>query len=140
MSSRLEEHPPPRPVAPVPVTAPSSPDDGLFPWTIVEALGDPPELGAVGVCSDRDRALRKMVDALRTAPPGAFGLLHKVALSPDCRGYRYSGPLLRVAIGDRADAVVMVEHEGDGGGRMRPGDIFAEIVRDARVLCPEAAV
>ncbi|WP_157996122.1 hypothetical protein [Thermomonospora amylolytica] len=79
----------------------------LFSWTVVERDGDPPVLGAVGVCDDRRRALRRMVEALADAPGGACGLVHKVSLHPVERGYSYDGLVAR-AWQDACTGEVMV--------------------------------
>lgn len=52
---------------------------------------DSPALGALGVTDDRNRALTHVGDALRDAPAGARGLVHKVLLSFSRVGYLYEG-------------------------------------------------
>ncbi|MBA9007255.1 hypothetical protein [Thermomonospora cellulosilytica] len=102
---------------------------GLYSWTIVEALGDPPALGAVGVCDDRERAMQEMADALRaTSQEGAFGLLHKVERRLVGIGYWYSDLLALAHIDPDRDALVV--SEGEPSGSRKPlSDVFCEVVR-----------
>lgn len=102
------------------------PTTGAFPWTIVVSFGDPPALGAVGVCDDRDRAMRDLCDALVAAPSGAVGLLHKAVHNPMGGEYWYTGLLAEVRLNPLGDTVVVAEHEPTSS-RGRPGDVFDQI-------------
>lgn len=123
--------------APVPEVTPalqkSKPADGFFSWTVVESLGDPPELpelGAVGVCDDRDRAMDELSDALRASPSGAFGLLHKVALNSHLTGYRYDDLITRAYVDPDSGAVVASERRLRVRGAPSD-DVFTEVARAA---------
>jgi hypothetical protein len=61
----------------------------MYSWTVVAPGGDSRGLGALGVTDDRARALARLGDALRDAPVGARGLVHKVMLSFSRVGYLY---------------------------------------------------
>lgn len=99
----------------------------MFSWAVVTEVGDPPRLGAVGVCGDRDDAVRRLVEALKTSPIGAFGLVHRVQLGAagGYYGYRWLLAKARRVTSTR----VVVEEWGpvglpaSGGGcvRRRPG-------------------
>lgn len=96
----------------------------MFSWTVVQAEGFPPSLGAVGVSSDRDRAVGELEAALRCSPEGSYGLLHRVKRRLDARGYWYELLLGRARIAPGGGALVMDE-PGVAGGRS--GDVFAAI-------------
>lgn len=108
---------------------PSASDDGLFSWTVVERDGAPPSLGAVGVSSDRSRATVGLVDALWDAPADSYGLLHKVTVRLDARGYWYDRLLARAHVSSEVGAVVMAAHVSADSGRGPAGDVFTEIGR-----------
>jgi hypothetical protein len=61
----------------------------LYSWTVVASGKNSPALGALGITDDRNRALTRVGDALRSAPAGARGLVHKVMLSFSRPGYLY---------------------------------------------------
>jgi hypothetical protein len=61
----------------------------LYSWTVIAPEEGSAALGAVGVTNDRTRALASLGDALRDAPAGARGLVHRVLLSLINPGYMY---------------------------------------------------
>lgn len=63
----------------------------LYSWTVIAPEEGSAALGAVGVTNDRTRALASLGDALRDAPAGARGLVHKVRLSFTRPSYLYQG-------------------------------------------------
>jgi hypothetical protein len=111
----------------LPKTSPASGD--LFSWTVVERDGTPPHLGTVGVSSDRRRATVELVEAVRDAPDGAYGLLHKAKIRLDGRGYRYDRLLARAHMSLKVGAVVLNAPAPASNGREPACDIFAEIAR-----------
>ncbi|MBA9005926.1 hypothetical protein [Thermomonospora cellulosilytica] len=97
---------------------------GMFSWTVVEP-GETPRLGAVGVCDDRDRAVRRLVEAMQDSPAGAVGVLHRVHLGMG-GAYYYD----RLLAGMRRDGdVLRVEEWGAGGLPGAAGDLYDEIKR-----------
>jgi hypothetical protein len=63
----------------------------MYSWTIAGGDG----AGAVGVTDDYERALDEVVDALRSAPAGSRGLVHRVSLSFIRTGFVYEGLIAR---------------------------------------------
>ncbi|GAA2100514.1 hypothetical protein [Actinomadura alba] len=74
----------------------------LYSWTIV-AGGD---VGALGVTDDHEHALAAVADALRSAPVGARGLVHRTMLSFSRLGYVYEGLVARCRIDPGSGTVV----------------------------------
>ena len=103
------------------------PDGGLYSWTVVTRDGPRPGLGAVGVSSDHERAIRELAKALRSAPHGAFGLLHEVSGFLDGGGYLYGRLLAKARVDPATNAVVMIDD--DIGAPQGPVDVFTEIAR-----------
>ncbi|SEG69158.1 hypothetical protein SAMN04489712_10956 [Thermomonospora echinospora] len=96
----------------------------LFSWTVVERGGDPPALGAVGVCDDQGKAVRRLAEALREAPAGALGLVHSVTRPWWTDGYWYGDLLVRVQVDSGTGTVVARR-----GGGQPMDDVFAEAAR-----------
>lgn len=67
----------------------------FYSWTVVTPEASSLGLGALGVSDDRNRALTNLSDALRDAPAGARGLVHKVMLSFTRPGYLYEALVAR---------------------------------------------
>lgn len=121
------------------VYAVSNPPFRLYSWTIFKAIGDPPELGAVGVCDDQGRALTRMSEALREAPAGAQGLVHKVTCNPVKLAYWYDDLVARAQVNPSTGAVEVAErHPTEGWGRL--GDVFAEMAEACADTPPPEAL
>ena len=76
----------------------------LYSWTIVSAADD--STGALGVSVDYDRALSATAEAIRDAPAGSRGLVHRVSLSFSRVGYFYEGLVARCCVDPDSGAVV----------------------------------
>jgi hypothetical protein len=100
------------------VPGPKAGPPTLFSWSVVIGRGDPPPLGAVGVTDDRARALTRLGAALRDAPPGARGLVHRVLPSMARVGYLYDGLIARGTFDPAGDAVVWEELPDVGSWRL----------------------
>jgi hypothetical protein len=87
----------------------------LYSWTVIDQVGDPPLLGALGVCDDRQRALSRLSEALREAPAGARGVVHKVTVSLAEVGYWYD-EVIALAEFDAATGAVVHRDVGPQGG------------------------
>ena len=118
--------------------ASSSPSPWLFSWTIVTNSGKPPHLGALGVSDDQQRVFSHVSEALRAAPKGSRGLVHKITINPVKPAYFYDDLVARADLDPESGTVVWREFPPRGGwGRL---DAFftaaAETIGDT--LPPEA--
>lgn len=77
----------------------------LYSWTIV-CPPDAGNTGALGVTVDHGRALSAVTAALRDAPTGSRGLVHRVALSFSRVGYFYEGLVARCQLDPDSGGVV----------------------------------
>jgi hypothetical protein len=87
----------------------------LYSWTVIDQVGDPPQLGALGVSDDRQRAVSRLSEALQDAPAGARGVLHQVTVSLAEVGYWYGAPIVTAELDRETGAVVLNEVEAVGG-------------------------
>jgi hypothetical protein len=101
----------------------------LYSWTVIDRVGDPPQLGALGACEDRDRAVSWLSEALRDAPPSAYGVIHKVAVSLAEVGYWYGPPIITAKVDGQTGDVVLSETEASGGWG-HPNGILPLLTRD----------
>jgi hypothetical protein len=84
-----------------------------------QRVGDPPQLGALGVSDDRERAVERLTEALRHASTGAYGVLHKVTVSLTDVGYWYEAPIIKAEVDQATGDIVVTETGSHGGwGRM----------------------
>jgi hypothetical protein len=86
----------------------------LYSWTVLPAGGDGP--GAVGVTDDMQRALEHAGEALRAAPAGARGLVHRVARSFARVGYHYDRLIARGSFDPDSGLVAWEEQPPRRGG------------------------
>ncbi|GAA2084055.1 hypothetical protein [Actinomadura alba] len=90
----------------------------LFSWSVVTRCDGAVLLGAVGVTDEEQRALAGLGDALREAPAGARGLVHRVMLSFARCGYVYESLIARAALDPRSGAIVWEQFPRGSFGRL----------------------
>ncbi|MDB4873167.1 MAG: hypothetical protein JWL97_4171 [Gemmatimonadales bacterium] len=101
----------------------------LFSWTVIQR-GDPPHLGALGICDDQQRALTRLSEALQSAPAGAQGIVHKVVVSLAEVGYWYGPPIITAEVDAVTGDVVLTEAESPGGWDHLNGILREAVRRD----------
>ncbi|HEV7933477.1 MAG TPA: hypothetical protein VGP70_14360 [Actinomadura sp.] len=78
----------------------------LYSWTVVIPARTSSTVGDVGVTDDLNRAVGHVCDALRKAPLGARGLVHRVMLSFSGLGYVYEALVARGRVEPDSDTIV----------------------------------
>jgi hypothetical protein len=76
----------------------------LYSWTVLPP--DDGEPGAVGITDDEQLALEHASEALRTAPDGSRGLVHRAQPSIARIGYYYVGLIARGSVDPESGVVV----------------------------------
>lgn len=95
----------------------------LYSWTVIDRAGDPPQLGALGVSDNPQRALARLSDALRDSPASEYGVVHKVTVSQAEVGYWYGEVIVRAELDEATGAVVHRDVEPPGE-RVRLNAVF----------------
>lgn len=104
----------------------------LYSWTVIDRVGDPPHLGALGISDDRERAVTRLAEALKQATPGAHGLVHKVAVSIAEVGYWYGPPMIRLDVDKATGDVIVKELVPRSAGWGLMNGIMSRAVLDGR--------